>query len=243
MNTGGPKRDGSDMSLGGVYFGIVTQNKDDEKKLARVKVRLPWMPGGDDDQAHWARVAVPLIGGEFGTFVLPEVGDQVLVMFIAGDIRWPVVIGAAWNKTDEPPETNDDGKNDFRLIKSRSGHRLLLDDSSNTKIAITDLANEQYVGVGKFAEGGSSSNKMKLDAPQAINGSPSEGVAMVTVGGTLNLWAPKGKLQIDAMHVELTAADAAEVKSGQDLTLKGKMMGTVAASQKAEFGGSKVKVN
>lgn len=243
MNTGGPKRDGSDMSLAGVYYAIVTQNKDDEKKLARIKVRFPWLPGGDEDQAHWARLAVPLIGAEFGTYVLPEVGDQVLVMFIAGDIRWPVVIGAAWNKIDTPPETNDDGKNDFRLIKSRSGHRLLLDDSSNTKIVMADLANEQYVGVGTFAEGGGSSNKMALDAPQAINGSPSEGVAMVTVSGTLNLWAPNGTLKIDAMHVELTAADAAEVKSGQDMTLKSSAMGTVAASSKAEFGGSKVKVN
>jgi len=243
MNTGGPKRAGSDMSLAGVFYGIVTQNKDDDKTLARVKVRLPWLPGGDNDQAHWARVAVPLIGQEFGTFVLPEVGDQVLVMFIAGDIRWPVVVGATWNQTDAPPETNDNGDNDFRLIKSHSGHRLLLDDSDKTKIVLTDLANEQYVGVGAFDSGGSSSNKMKLDAPQGINGAPKEGVALVSVEGTLNLWAPKGKLQIDANHVELTAADAAEVKSGGDMTLKGSSMGAVAASQNAEFGGSKVKVN
>ncbi len=242
MNTGGPKRDGSDMSLCGVYYGIVTQNKDDEQNLARVKVRLPWLPGGDADQAHWARLAAPMIGGEFGTFTLPEIDDTVLVMFIAGDIRWPVVVGALWNKTDEPPEKNENGKNDFRLIKSRAGHRLLFDDSAETKVVLADFKNEQYVGVGAFGSGGAGPNVMALDAPTGINGSSKEGVAFVSASGTINLWAPNGKLEVKAKDIELTAGDAAEVSSGQDMTLEG-TMGAVTASQKAEFGGAKVKVN
>ena len=35
MRAGGPRWDGSDMSLCGVYYAVVTQNKDDELKLAK----------------------------------------------------------------------------------------------------------------------------------------------------------------------------------------------------------------
>ncbi len=52
----------------------------------------------------------------------------VLVAFLAGDARHPVVIGALWNGVDAPPETMDAGNN-LRSITSRSGHRLLFDDS------------------------------------------------------------------------------------------------------------------
>ncbi len=243
MSAGGPRRSTSDMSLCGVYYAIVTQNKDEESQVARVKVRFPWLPGGDTDQSHWAPVAVPMVGDQFGTFTLPEIDDTVLVAFIGGDVRQPVVIGGMWNKTDTPPETNENGKNDFRFIKSRSGHRLLFDDSSNTKIVLTDKTNGNYVGVGTFAEGGDSPNKFEIATPTAINGSPSAGVGVASLEGTINLWCPKGKLNIQATHAEFTASDKADIKAGGDLNLEGGMSGTVAASGAAKFEGSKAKVN
>ena len=36
-------------------------------------------------------------GKKFGTFFLPEVGDEVLVAFERGDIRFPYVVGSLWN--------------------------------------------------------------------------------------------------------------------------------------------------
>jgi len=69
-----------------VYYAIVTQNDDCEDAVARVKVRYPWMPEGGKDQSHWAHVAVPMIGCEFGTYTLPEIDDTVYVVFMAGDI-------------------------------------------------------------------------------------------------------------------------------------------------------------
>ena len=40
--------------------------------------RLPWLPGGDSDQTFWAPVSVPMIGGEFGTYTLPEIEDKTV---------------------------------------------------------------------------------------------------------------------------------------------------------------------
>lgn len=243
MHAGGPKKQSSDMAMCGVYYAIVTQNKDEDEKLGRVKVRFPWMPGGDQDQSHWAHLSVPMSGSEFGTWTLPEIEDTVLVVFIAGDIRHPVVIGGMWNSTDTPPEVNENGNNDFRFIKSRAGHRLLFDDSSNTKIVLTDGKNKNYVGIGKFDKGGDGPNAMAIEAPDAINGSPSKGVCIVSAEGTVNLWAPNGKITIKSKDVEFTSSDKTEIKAGGDMTLEGGMAGKVSASGDAKFEGSKAKLN
>jgi len=231
------------MSLCGIYYGVVTQNKDEESQIGRVKVRFPWMPDGERDQLHWAHIAVPMAGKEYGTFVLPEVGDTVLVVFIAGDIRHPVVVGGEWNKTDTPPETNEHQSNDYRFIKSRSGHRFLLDDSSGAvKVVLTDKQNANYIGCGTFAGGTDSPNKFEITTPNAINGSPSKGVGVCALTGTLNLWCPSGKLEIKAQHVEFTGGDKAEIKAGGELKLEGGMQAVVTATGEAKFHGSKTKI-
>lgn len=120
----------------GVVVGIVTNNQDPDK-MGRVKVKFPWL--SDDQESWWARIATPMAGGSRGAYFLPEVDDEVLVAFEHGDMRFPYVVGALWNGKDSPPTTNDDGQNNIREIKSRSGHIIRLDDTSgNEKIEILD---------------------------------------------------------------------------------------------------------
>lgn len=117
----------------GVSVGVVAQNKDPEG-LGRVKVRFPWRE--DPDESHWARIAVPMAGRGRGTWFLPEVNDEVLVAFDAERVEHPYVIGCLWNGQDLPPERNSDGRNDLRMIHSRSGHRIVFDDGARGSIDI-----------------------------------------------------------------------------------------------------------
>lgn len=112
--------------LHGVTVGIVTNNKDPEK-LGRVKLKLPDRLG--DLETDWARIAVPMAGSSMGHFYLPEVDDEVLVIFREGDLREPYVIGSLWNEKQKPPLDNEDGNNNIRLIKSRGGHQIIIDDT------------------------------------------------------------------------------------------------------------------
>lgn len=72
MRPGGSRPWTSNSTLAGVYFGIVTDNKDTEQKLGRVKCRFPWLDQGDTDQAHWAQLATPMCGNKFGWWMLPD---------------------------------------------------------------------------------------------------------------------------------------------------------------------------
>jgi uncharacterized protein involved in type VI secretion and phage assembly len=116
--------------LFGVYPAVVTSVTDADKQ-GRVEVKLPWIDESDGSSARaWARIATMMAGGERGTWFIPEIGDEVLLSFVAGDPRWPVVVGALWNGQDAPPEQMDGGgQNNLRSITSRSGHRLTFDDT------------------------------------------------------------------------------------------------------------------
>src|SRR5262245_37759607 len=81
-----------------------------------------------------------------GTYVLPEIDDQVLVVFEHGDVNRPIVIGALWSKKQEPVEINESGKNNTKLIKSRCGHRIIFDDKEGAeKIVIVDRTGKNKI--------------------------------------------------------------------------------------------------
>ena len=109
----------------GVAVAIVAQNKDDSG-LGRIRVTYPWHDSAGE--SYWARVAMPMAGKGRGVYFIPEVGDEVLVAFERGDLRFPYIVGSLWNGVDGAPETNADGKNDRRVIKTRKGHQLSFDD-------------------------------------------------------------------------------------------------------------------
>lgn len=117
----------------GVSVAVVSQNQDPEG-LGRVKIRFPWRE--NPDESHWARIAVPMAGGGRGTWFLPEVGDEVLVACDAERVEHPYIVGCLWNGQDQPPQTNADGRNDIRMIRSRSGHEIVFDDGAQGRIDI-----------------------------------------------------------------------------------------------------------
>ena len=123
--------------INGVVVGIVT-NIDDPDGQGRVRVKFPWLK--DEQESHWARVMSFMAGKERGAVFRPEVDDEVLVLFEHGDMRFPYVIGAVWNGQDEmPSERGADADNNLRIIKSRSGHQIILDDTDGSeKVTIVD---------------------------------------------------------------------------------------------------------
>ncbi len=122
----------------GVVVGVVTNN-DDPDGQGRVKVKFPWL--ADNEESTWARVASPMAGADRGFFFLPEVNDEVLVAFDHDDMRKPYVVGALWNGSDKPPITGavSGGQVVQRVIKTRAGHTITLDDTSGSeKVTIED---------------------------------------------------------------------------------------------------------
>lgn len=205
-HTGNPeaRREAGDYTKG-VAVGLVTENNDTEG-LCRVKVSYPWhdKPG----ESYWARLAMPMAGNDRGLVLIPEVGDEVLVAFERGDLRFPYVVGALWNGKNQPPYTNNDGKNDKRGLRSRKKHHLLFDDGEQ---GVVELAHEKGRKITFDDQGFSvqdeNGNTVKVDSSS----------------GAMILEA-RGALRIRASSISIEAAGTLELKAGATLTIRGSLV-------------------
>jgi uncharacterized protein involved in type VI secretion and phage assembly len=240
VRSGGPRQDTKDKTQYGMHYGIVVQNKDPDG-LSRIKVRLPWLDQGDTDQTHWAQLPSPMEGNKFGWYTLPDIEDAVVVMFVAGDSSQPVVLGGVWSKTDTSPEPNEDGKNNFRGYRSRSGHRMILDDSDKTKVVIADKTTKNMVGIGNFAKAGAGPNVCAIYKPPM---SGDTGVSLSSMEGTLDITCKEGKFSIEAKEgsIKINAKTTIEVKSGQDMKLDASSQAKLTSGSPSNFDAPTIKI-
>jgi phage protein D len=142
---------GQQDPIQGVVVGLVTNNND-PAGLGRVKVTYPGLD--DIDESPWVRIAGPMAGERRGFFCLPEINDEVLVAFEQGDVHRPYLLGMLWNGPDRPPRTNQavvggDGRVNQRLIRSRSGHEIVLDDTAGREqVVVSDQSGNRIVLAG-----------------------------------------------------------------------------------------------
>lgn len=135
--------------LGGLFYGAhpatVTDIKDPARH-GRVRVKLPWSPDGTGGYEAWARVATLMAGKSRGSWFMPDVGDEVLVVFGGGESKLPFVIGGLWNGQDTPTETMDEaGDNNIKSIRSRNGVKVTFDDTQGEEKLILETPGGQRV--------------------------------------------------------------------------------------------------
>ncbi|GAB4275706.1 MAG: hypothetical protein Kow0092_31360 [Deferrisomatales bacterium] len=110
------------------HLAEVTSVRDPEGRN-RVQVKLLSYDGVEgQDGTLWARVAVPFAGARRGAFLLPDVGDEVLISFVNGDSRFPVVIGSLWNGEDPAPESLPGDRVDRWTFVGKAGTRIAIEE-------------------------------------------------------------------------------------------------------------------
>jgi len=195
----------------GVVTGIVT-NIEDPDEMGRVKVMIPRLTG-QDDESHWARIATLMAGPEMGAFFLPEVDDEVLLAFEYGDISMPYVIGSLWNGKDAPPETNSDGDNNIRVIKSRSGHKIELNDEDGAEKIHIQASGEKDEIIIDVAE-----NTITIQADVEIKLISSDG--KITIDAKEGEFTFSDALNITAKELNIETDAAVNVTGGADIVLE-----------------------
>ena len=194
----------------GIVLGIVTNNKDPEK-LGRVKVKFPWL--SDNDESRWARVITLMASKDYGTFFLPEVGDEVAISFDRGKIDYPYILGSLWNGENKPPVDNSDGKNHVRKIKTRGGHEIIFDDGDDGKIEINSK----------------SGHKISLSdakAKEKIEIKDKTGKNTILLDSTKNQIdiSSEMKLKLKSKMIEIEAEGKLSIESKGDLSIKGTLV-------------------
>ena len=163
----------SASGLGGLWYGVypalVTDIKDPEG-MGRVKITLPWSPDtGSERYEAWARVATFMGGKDRGSWFIPDPDDEVLVAFEGGRVHAPYIVGGLWNGKDAPPESMDgSGNNYLKVLRSRNGVKITLDDNDGRESFMVETPGGQKItlkdGPGSLTVEDSNGNSMKMEA-------------------------------------------------------------------------------
>ena len=182
--------------LGGRWYGVHTAVVSDIKDpdgQGRVKVTLPWAPDAAGSRYEaWARLATLMAGSNFGSWFVPDVNDEVLICFEGGDPRHPYVLGGLWNGKDYPPESMDGSGNNFKkVLRSRNGVKLTMDDQDGQEKFILETPGGQTLTL--------------QDGPGSVTIADSNGNTFAMQSGGITLHA-SGKIIIDSgSQLEITA--------------------------------------
>jgi phage protein D len=223
-----------------VVIGIVTNNRDPQG-WGRVKVRFPTLPG--NEESDWARLVSPMAGEGRGFEFIPEVNDEVVVAFEHDDSHRPFILGSLWNGKDKPPQGSDKvvnsaGKVEKRIIRSRSGHTITLDDSdSGAKISIVDKTEKNAIEID------SQNNAMLIKTQSKIEIETGTGDKVILDSSGIKVDAGQHDIALKAMNIKLEADMNIEVKAGMNTDIKGQMGATLEGGTTADVkGGAKVAI-
>jgi uncharacterized protein involved in type VI secretion and phage assembly len=170
----------------GIYSGSVIDNRD-PAGLARVLVRVPALK--ETSNGVWARLATLMAGRDSGTLFVPDVGDEVLVAFVQGDLRTPCVIGAVWTKAAPPPVVADPPASVMQ-IRSRNGVSLRMVDADDGNSLIVETPDGQRIAL--------------QDAPGTVRIDDANGNSVTLSPSGVKVLA-SAKVEVTAGMVEISA--------------------------------------
>lgn len=183
------------------YLARVVDINDPESR-DRVQVRLYAFDDVDGQDAPlWARVVCPFAGADRGAFFMPDVDDEVLVVFVQGDPRHPLVVGGLWNGANAAPASLSGGTNQYKRIRSKNGVVVTLDDQQGQEKLVLETPAGQKLTLS--------------DGPGKVRIEDSNGNSVVLESSGITITAA-AQVKVDAANVKVTAGmvtvDAAMAK-------------------------------
>jgi uncharacterized protein involved in type VI secretion and phage assembly len=151
-------------------------------------------------------------GPETGFFVLPEVGDEVLVAFAHGNFNQPYVLGGLWNGVDGlPPEASGAPFGEMPKVRTwhaRSGAKIVMHDTSDKKIEIVT------------ADGRS----VTLDDQNKTITVKTSGVKLELKDSAISVES-QGEVSVKAQsNLKIEASGNIDIKAGGQVNVKGAMV-------------------
>lgn len=245
------KTDTGDNRIFGLMIGIVVKNYDKDMP-GRVCVNIP-VRDENANTLKWAKMVMNSNGTKWGTYFVPEIGDQVVLAFEEGNIEKPYIIGCLATDNSKVVRESVDEDNQIKQIASKNGshikfmdnkegdgekdqielqtackkHTLLL-DNENKKVVIQDEKNKNYIQMDTTPGEGALTFNVEKSITMKVGSN-------ITV--TMN--ADTGAVNIKCEKLSIKAANSAAIESDGNFKMKGSAFSIEAMSSfKAESSGT-----
>jgi len=183
----GARSDGGPRHYG-LYPAIVTKLTGDPLNLQRVQLRFPWLGSAGEKVRAWATLLSPYADKDQGFQTVPERDSVVVVGFEAGELERPYIVGAMWTgHAHMPVEPSDD--NNVRVLRTRSGSRLVFDDTQGAALVSLSVAGAPDGAVHKIVLDDAGSITITSKAGASVTLNPGGGIDIQAVS-QLTIKAP-----------------------------------------------------
>jgi Rhs element Vgr protein len=223
----------------GLQIGVVMKLDGDPLGLHRIQVKVPVLQAATE--GIWARLASCYASNSFGSFVLPEVGDEVVLGYFNNDPSHPVIIGSLYNGQHAPPYPIA-AANNIKAFVSREKLTFELDEKNKvitlkTPGSNTVVISDKDKGILLQDQNG---NKIQTNASGITMSSPknieitAQGKIAITATGSLSI-----KSSMDVAVEGMSISETADTT----FTAKGSASAELSASGMTTIKGSLVKIN
>lgn len=200
-----------------VTTGKVVANWD-KKHPGMVQVEI-FLGEAGKNRTDWVRVAQSYAGKGFGSYFLPEVGDEVVLAFNLGDRDHPIVIGSLWNQVDTLPEDTAREKNDVKRLRTKGGHELVFTEESGKETLTLHTPGGLTLQMDDKAKSVTIQDK---DGKNLMTVDGKNGAVTVTAEKKITLDVGSGSLELDGQGKKATLKmGTINIQADQNLNLKG----------------------
>lgn len=245
-------RETEQKEISGIVTGIVKENWEQEHPGM---VRVEYSQGEEGKRmSGWIPVAGMYTGNGFGTYFLPEIGTEVVIAFLMGNINMPVVIASLWNAQTPIPQEWPNEKNTVKEILTKGGNKVaFIEEEGKEKIEISTPGGQKAVIDDE-------NEKISLETKDGKNSAVIDGKAgqialdgekkiTLSIGGTVAVTVEKNKVSVESGQILIQGKQKLELKgqqtemSGSMVTVKGDSKMDVQSSGIVQVKGSMVKIN
>ncbi len=201
-HTTAPAASGLLPAVGGLHIGKMAKPDGDPEKNGRVQIEIPTLNG--ENNMVWARLGSTWASKDYGSFVIPDVGDELIVGFFNDDPCYPVVLGSMYSSGRKSPYELT-AENDVRALVTREKIRVVFDEKDKSLTIETPAKNSIVIS----------------DKEKGIVLSDQNGNKIVMNDSGITIESSKAVNIKAKTNAALEAGSAASIKAKTDLKLKG----------------------
>lgn len=234
-----PLAAGLTAGIAGLHTGLVLKLDADPEGHYKIQVSVPVMKAAT--AGVWARLSTYYGSAGFGAFVIPEIGDEVILGFFNNDPSCPVILGSLYSSKHVPPYTPT-ADNNIKALVTRSKLKMEFDDDKKVITFLTPGANKIVVSddAKSILLNDQNGNKVELGPGGILLDSPKD--ITIKAGGKVLVSATQNIEATAQMDVKIGGLNiTGQAKVG--FTAKGGATAELSASGQTTVKGALVMIN
>jgi type VI secretion system secreted protein VgrG len=196
---------------------------DDPENLGRIQVRFGWSSSGGEVESPFIRVRQDMAGATpHGDWLMPEIGDNVLVSINGPHLENAIVIGSFYDGSRKPRNDLPGKDNNLKSFYTRSGNELTFSDEKDKEKITLTTKNAAAIVILDAASG---SEKLSLAAKKDEASIVLDGTQKVTIetkssGCKISLDGSGKAITIEAGQTINLKANEINIEANANLNLK-----------------------